>query len=255
MTYLYDAYVEQYGIKKTYDGSTAFDPRGTYITPRGDFDAITHSTIAHGGGFVIPFFRHYMHPSAEDVFLNTKEEYLSYLQNWEYCLRTQSYDVSLKEQKMRLALVRYLINVYQSSKTVWDRKNEIADFAEATGIANNEYNWQGYDVTLKTILVSACNYDAIESNRYRTITTSKFNIYETFYDYILHDYQVFQVPKHIFSQEADTYVTWTQSPFLVSSKELRLKAELDAICRNYPLEQREQFCRSRIKKDPINFIN
>lgn len=74
-------------------------------------------------------------------------------------------------------------------------ESECVDFSEVTGIPNIEENWYGRDVTLKYVLVQACNYDSIESQRYRTITTSKFNIYETFYDYILHDYQIFQIPK------------------------------------------------------------
>lgn len=104
-------------------------------------------------------------------------------------------------------------------------------------------------------MVQACNYDAIESQLYRVITTSKFNIYETFYDYILHDYKIFQIPKKVYDESLEKYVDYKQSEFLVSDKELRLKDELESICRCVPLEKRDRYCRSKIKVNRYDFVN
>lgn len=251
MTYYYDDYVEKFGI-----GAGRYWPKGTYITPDGKlFDVDGYASVAHGGGFVIPFFKGYMHPEKEDIWFYDKEELLVNLLKWEKNLLTEYYDVNPKEQQMRLSLVRYFIHVYESKNSIWDTKNEIADFSETTGIPNIEENWSGRDVTLKSVLVQTCDYDAIESQRYRTITTSKFNIYETFYDYILHDYEIFQIPKKVYDKESEKYIDWRQSEWFVSDKELRLKDELESICKNVPLEERDQYRRGKVKVNRFDFLN
>lgn len=251
MTYFYDDYVERYGkIPNRYW------PQGTYITPDGKlFDVEGYAFVAHAGGFVIPFFRHYMHPEREEIRFYDKEELLRNLIASAKKIATEEYDVNPKEQQMRLCLVRYLINVFKSSKSIWDWKKEYVDLSKVTGIPNIEENWVGRDVTLKSILVQACNYDSVESQLYRTITTSKFNIYETFYDYILHDYKIFQIPKKVYNEELEEYIDWKQPEWLISDKELRLKAELESICKEVPLEERNQYCRSKVKINRYDFVN
>lgn len=251
MTHFYDDYVEMYGKNIGRDWS-----EGTYITPDGKlFDVDSYASVAHAGGFVIPFFRHYMHPDKKDIRFHNKKELLGYLIDCKKSLLKKKYDVNPKEQQMRFYLVCYLINVYSSSKVVWDSQNEQVDFSKVTGIPNIEENWQGRDVTLKSILVQACDYDSVESQLYRTITTSKHNIYETFYDYILHDYKVFQIPKKIYDENLQQYIDWNQSEWFISDKELRLKSELESICNEVPLEKRSQYCRSKIKINRYDFVN
>lgn len=250
MTYFYDDYVEQYGKFDKFSGY------GTYIMPNGTlFDVDSFASVAHAGGFVIPFFRSYMHPDKDEINFYSKEELLGYLISWKEALLTKKYDVNPKEQQMRLHLVQYFINIYKSNKSIWDLENERVDFSEVTGIPNIEENWYGRDVTLKSVLVQACNYDSIESQRYRTITTSKFNIYETFYDYILHDYQIFQIPKKVYDENLQQYIDYKQSIWFISDKELRLKAELESICKEIPLEERNQYCRNKSKIKRYDFVD
>lgn len=251
MTYFYDDYVERYG-KKT----GVYWSEGTYITPDGKlFDVEGFALVAHAGGFVIPFFRNYMRPDEETIRYYDKEEMLNNLLAWKEALLKKTYDVNPKEQQMRFQLVKYFINVYRSKYAIWDWRHEFVDLSKVTGIPNVEENWYGRDVVLKDVLVQACNYDAIESQLYRTITTSKFNIYETFYDYILHDYKIVQIPKKVYNETEERYVDWKQSEFLVSDKELRLKMELESICRNVPLEERDRYCRSKIRVNQYGFVD
>ena len=154
---------------------------------------------------------------------------------------------------MRLSLVRYLINVYRSDYSIWDEINEVVDLSYVVGAPYVEdYNCS----MLKDVLVQACNYDAVESQLYRTITTSKINIYETFYDYILHDYKIYQIPKNVYDEELQKYVDYSQPEWMISDRELRLKEELDSICRNVPLEERRQYVRNKIyDKRMIDFLD
>lgn len=252
MTHFYDNIVQEYG--PTHSDSSW--NKGTYIMPDGRiFDIDNYALIAHAGGFVIPFFRNYMHPDEKTIRYYTKEKILENLISWRKALLTKGYDVHPKEQQMRLALVNYFINVYKSKHAIWNRKERYVDLSKVTGIPNIDENWYGRDVTLKSVLVQACNYDAIESARYRTITTSKFNINETFYDYILHEYEIFQIPKKVYDEKLEQYVDWKQNKWLISDKELRLKEELISICKEVPLEKRDQYCKSKIKIKRYDFID
>ena len=61
---------------------------------------------------------------------------------------------------------------------------------------------------LKSILVQACNVDSIELVWPNTICTSKFNIYETFYNYLIMDYNVQVVPKRVFNKEKEAFIDY-----------------------------------------------
>lgn len=257
MTYFYDNCVPKYGINKP--GQTK--GYGTYIMPNGTLlDGNGYSSVAHGGIFIMPFFQSYMHPHENTIRHDHKEVRLERLIRWRESLLNTNYGLNPNEQQMRLHLYDYFINIYKSNKSIWDCENGRFDFSEVTVIPNNEENWIGRDVTLKSVLVQACNYDSIESQGYRIITTSKFNIYETFYDYILHDYKIFQIPKKVYDKNLQKYIELKQSIWFMSDKELRLKAELESICKHVPLEERNQYCinKSKIKmnlKTNIKYIS
>ena len=254
MTYYYDDYVEKIGKRDKNDKTWWND--GTYITPEGTlFDVDGYARVAHAGGFVLPFFMSYTNPDEDELRYFTKEEILQNLIDWEHALCTREYDVNPKEQKMRLALVKYLINIYKSKYTIWDDINEYVDLSYATGIKKETENYIGRDRFLKDVLVMACNYDSVESTLYRTITTSKFNIYETFYDYILHDYKIYQIPKQVYDEKQGKYVNWSLPDYMISDKELRLKMELESICKTVPLEKRDKYRRSKVKIKGFDFID
>jgi len=217
--------------------------RGAYITPDGTISELKSSPI---GDSIFKFWLEYVYPSEEEIRFAKKEEYLQYLINLEASIRTKNYkfDEPIKARQMKLYLARYLINVYKSENMIWDKWNRFVDFSSVTGISNETYMHDRYCM-LKDILVQACNYDSIESQLYRSITTSKFSIYETFYDYILHDYKIYQIPKKVYDEELQRYVDYVQPEWMISDRELRLKDELESICRNVPLEERGQYVRNK----------
>ena len=65
-------YVEKYGVQDK--NLERYWGEGTYIMPNGTlFDVERYASIAYAGGFVIPFFRHYMYLNEEDINFYTKE--------------------------------------------------------------------------------------------------------------------------------------------------------------------------------------
>lgn len=259
MTYIFEDFVARtHGVQPGKEHwSWASFREGNYITPEGTlYNADSRAFTAHGGGPIIPFFMAYLNPDEETMRYYSREEMLENLLEWEKVLIDEDRcfnGMTSKERIIKLHLVRYLINVYRSKHLVYDELNLKFDMTKVTGLPTVPDFYYGRNRLLKDVLVQACNYDSIESQLYRAITTSKFNIYETFYDYILHDYTIYQIPKKIYDKEQEKYVDVCQSEFFIPDSELRLKQELDAIRASVPLEERKPYCRCKLKESPIDF--
>jgi hypothetical protein len=247
MTINYNKYAdEHYGAR--FNGEWwLYD--GVYITPEGEiFDVESHTKSTHCYGFVIPFFRAYLYPHqyGDDFKYFTKEYILKTLLVEEKELPKKYVYESQEAIKMRLALVRYFINCYKSSLTKieskeWEDYN--SDLSQVIGqFTDNQIHYGRY-LLLKEILVQACNYDAIESQLIRTIITSKFNVNETFYDLLLMDYKIFQIPKKVYDEKEGKYIVWTQSDFFISDSEERLGKEIQAIRKQVPRNERYKYFR------------
>ncbi len=96
---------------------------------------------------------------------------------------------------------------------------------------------------LKSILVQACNVDSIELVWPNTICTSKFNIYETFYNYLIMDYNVQVVPKRVFNKEKEAFIDYKYNEILVPDSELRLKDEITSIRKLVKKDERYKYFR------------
>ena len=232
---------------------------GIYITPQGYlFDVEGYSRVAHCYGFVIPFFRAYLYPHecGNSFMWFNKEHILEDLMNLEKILTTRYFFENQNAVKMRLALTRYFINCYKSSLTVLKQNSwndYYSDLSRVIGQSTENQVHNGRYLLLKEILVQACNYDSIESQLPKTITTSKFNVNEAFYDWLLMDYTVCQIPKKIYSEDEEKYVDWEQPDFLKTDKELRLGEEIQAIKKLVPLNQRNRYFRGNYNKEDYNF--
>ena len=161
-----------------------------------------------------------------------------------------------------------------------DKSRNFYDLSEALGISISfdieyvKYSQDNYyrDLTnkllLKEILVRHLGYHSIESNWPKTITTSSWNIYEQFYNYLLMDYSVQQVSRFKYDEEKGIYIERplteercyyekneqgnvidTKSvlinikDYLTSDSELRLRDEIHAIKRLVPLNERPKYFR------------
>lgn len=159
----------------------------------------------------------------------------------------------------KLKLWLYFLRVYQSCNTkMRSDKLNVVDLSYTTGY-NPEFMY--YETThpfgyyerlmweedeldiLKSILVQACDVDSLESALPKTIVTSKFNIYETFYNYLLNDYDIQVVPKKVYDFKEQRFIDFKLSEWLVPDSELRLKDEIEAIRKRIPREERLRFYR------------
>lgn len=94
----------------------------------------------------------------------------------------------------------------------------------------------------KDVMVSYLGYHYV-ARVPRTIYTSEFNIYETFYNYLLNDFKIYQLPKMIYNPAEKRYIENIPNEFLKQKSELRLKEEIQSIKRLVKKEDRYNYYR------------
>lgn len=112
---------------------------------------------------------------------------------------------------------------------------------------NIEYDYHWYRKRLmldwyKTVIVQYMHYHLIERCE-RGITTSNVRPYETFYNYLLNDFTIHQIPCMVYDRNQKKYVEYSQNPFLIPDSELRLKEEIVAIKKLVPRKDRVKYYR------------
>ena len=95
----------------------------------------------------------------------------------------------------------------------------------------------------KDVLVQFVGFSKIESQRRKTITTTDFNIYDTFWNAFLQGYEIVQLPKLIFDGEKQKLRWLSPQDFITTSFNRECEEELKRIKKFVPSDQWEQFMR------------
>lgn len=94
----------------------------------------------------------------------------------------------------------------------------------------------------KSVIVQYMHYHLVERCG-RGITTSDLKPYETFYNYLLNDFTIHQIPRMMYDKDKKMYVSYEPKEYMLPDSELRLKEEIDAIKKFVPLEKRSKYYR------------
>lgn len=108
-----------------------------------------------------------------------------------------------------------------------------------------DYYWYKTKIMLdwyKTVIVQYLHYNLIERCK-KGITTCTLNPNETFYNYLLNDFEIHQIPRMIFDSDKKMYVPYSQSEFFIPDSELRLHDEIQTIKKLVPLKERSRYYR------------
>lgn len=89
-------------------------------------------------------------------------------------------------------------------------------------------------------VVQLLNFDKVERLPL-TITTSKINIYETFYNYLLMGFNIVKIPGVVYNQERGDFCYYQPSDFIITSKEQEFKEEIKLVKRYIPLSERPKY--------------
>lgn len=107
-----------------------------------------------------------------------------------------------------------------------------------------KYNYHWYKKRLmldwyKAVIVQYMHYHLVERCK-KGITTSSLKPYETFYNYLLNDFEIHQIPYMIYNETKKMYVPYNPFP---TDSELRLKDEIQAIKKLVPINERPKYYR------------
>lgn len=108
-----------------------------------------------------------------------------------------------------------------------------------------DYYWYRKHLMLdwyKTVIVQYMQYHLVERCK-KGITTCDSKPYETFYNYLLNDFTIHQIPCMLYDTDLKTYVSYEKNKFLIPDSELRLKDEIQAIKKLVPLSERSKYYR------------
>ena len=163
--------------------------------------------------------------------------------------------------RMELDIYKFLLNCY-SANTFFDGVGNIVTCMCEKEFWYKEYkNKRLYDMdhndfqteykiykddilanAFKDVMIQYLGYHSIERIP-KTITTSSLEIYETFYNYLLNDFTIVQLPKMNYDLNKRKYINQNSNCFFLSDHQLRLKEEIQAIKKYVPLDQRSKYYR------------
>lgn len=230
-----------------------------------NIDIINPNLTGHDSDRVFKLFEHWFNPEDRNAPYNKNKvieilkgniRYISSLENISF------------ESYLKLKLCEYFLQVYKSENTkMRENGKDVVELFETTGYwPNVAYYKNSYECSwylpkrliyttelmqiLKSILVQSCSIDSLElaPSKYedkllKTILTSKFNPYETFYNFYLMDYNIQIVPQKIYNPKTQKFEEYTLNEFLIPDSEIRYKDEIDSIRRIIPLKDRHKYFR------------
>ena len=245
MTLLYNIQYENY-----INGYLNCD-NGIFIDGRNDKIQIVNPSLAsHDADPIFKLFEKWFNP--RDIYAPySKREAMEQLEeNIKALFKSKNKDF---ESYLKLKLYQYFLLVYSSDNTrIRENGKDVIELFDTIGyhpyIAYTPDGYNSYRLPerlilyedllhiFKSVLVQSCDVDSIEiaPSKYhhmqsKTILTSKFNPYETFYNYLLMDWNVQVIPKRIYNYKTQKFEEYGLSEFFVPDSELRLKEEVLSI--------------------------
>ena len=192
-------------------------------------------------------------PESKDFAIEKLEQYID-------IYKQRGYNVNIIPENfysyLTYIMMDYFLQAYKSQNTKVD--NYTVDLTKTTGYKPQfEYGIDTRNPSrtirslsmvdkleyMKSILIQYGNIDSLGSANEKTIYTSKFNVNEYFYNYLLMDFNVFTLPKKVYDKKTETFIDYTKNPFLESDKETRLKEEISIIKKYVTTEDRHKYFR------------
>lgn len=250
-------YIKDY---EEYGNTRMHNIHGSFIDPQlGRLNFINPKLSSHDEDPILKTFRYWFNPKSRYA-PYSKEEAIKILRNNIKYYQNLGIKQLSSDAYFQFKLNYYFLQVYLSKKTNIRDGINVVDLSYTTGYYPEFEYFDDSDAysfnyperamfeedeldILKSILVQACDVDSLELAIPKTILTSKFNIYETFYNYLLNDYKIQVVPKKVYDSKEQRFINFKLNEFLVPDSELRLKDEIEAIRKRVPREERSRFYR------------
>ena len=200
-----------------------------FLNPNGRiFEAYKNHNIGGLSNSFVPFFSVMPFDCAqEEIIAGISAEKLRVKSS----LEQGKYD-ELKAEALLITL-DYLGDFYNNFKFPKDKFQEIS--------IRNLSQCKSYIRTISDVMVLMLGFDKVERIR-RTITTTKPNINEAFFNYILMDFNIYQIPKLVYNEE-NIFSIQSQNAFIKNGIERECEEEIKIIKKYIPLNERSKYFR------------
>lgn len=140
-------------------------------------------------------------------------------------------------------------NVVENAKKMLEAYND-PEYKNVLNIIMNSYHNLSEnqfidlirDEFMQDFAVSTIGFDKIETQVNNTITTTKINPYEFYFNYLIMEYDIVQIPKVIFDNKKQTFIiTYTNEYSIASHYDKKYKEEADLIKRKVPYSERYKY--------------
>ena len=91
------------------------------------------------------------------------------------------------------------------------------------------------------LLIQFIGFDKIETQTRKTITTSRTNIYEEFFNLLIMDYEIKQIPKLIFDEENQHFRWINQNEFINAGINRECEKDIQLIKKYVPYKDRHLY--------------
>ena len=172
-----------------------------------------------------------------------RERFFEYKNNKRFISKEQIEDLK-QLTDADISIYRSFINI----KNNVDIKKEIIGYStkEIFGVSKglnsimdiSDLNLKQLLTNKDDLLVQFMDFDKIETTQYKTITTSKLNVNESFFNYLIMDYDIYQIPKYIIDKQNRSIKNIQCDLISNSSKERQFEEEIKLIKKYIPIDKR-----------------
>ncbi len=178
---------------------------------------------------------------SSNIFTKDAMDLCNSMNEHNYSLRKILLELKLKTNN-DLGCLKSLFNILQInySKLLFKRADYIP-FVDDSNLIQNYILWENaLNKLVIDFYVMYIGLDKIESINRKAITTSKKNIYETFFNYFIMDFNIVSIPRIIFDENKNEFY-FEKNSFITTSIEKEYEKEINLIRKKVKCEDRKNY--------------
>lgn len=182
------------------------------------------------------FMEHILPWNETGVYNNECMELINNYQETKRNIHESLYSLSMKSSNMQEMVVE-LLKTTSSYHEI--KKQTREQYLEDPYYERTEWDQMFFNAH-PDILVCLVGFDKIETMLPKTIATSKLNINETFFNYLIMDYNIVTLPRIIYDRENNNFKMIKPNPYYQTETEREYEEEIKLIKKYIPYDERSK---------------
>ncbi len=164
-----------------------------------------------------------------------------------YNVQTMDVINQIRETKIDIynALYDFAGKTHDMKKSVDDLFIELKKYRNNPNFDTEEDEvWRRlFPSTWIDLMIQFIGFDKIETQMRKTITTSKNNIYEEFFNYLIMDYNIVQIPRLVFDEDTQSFRWICPNDFITTGINRECENDIKLIKKYVPYDKRDKYLR------------